>query len=249
MKPFDFLRLPPGLLRRAAPVCDLAALVGEGPLFVLAPHPDDESVGCGGLIAACAEAGLPVFVHVLTDGRHSHPGSRAWPPQRIAERREAEALRASAHLGLAPDSLRFERALDGSLLFDWHGAKRLASQIAAQVADWPAPVLLAPWRCDPHPDHMAAAVIADLVEQECPHARGFRFVVWADSRGGPVADAIDRGHAVRFAISAYRKRKRRAVNAYRSQSGRLIKDSATRRSLPRLSAFLGRYETYLTSSA
>lgn len=247
MRPFDFLRLPPAL--PVAPVHDLQALVGEGPVFVLAPHPDDESIGCGGLIAASAAAGIPVFVHVLTDGRHSHPGSRAWPPERIAERREAEARRAGAHLGLAPEALRFERKLDGSLLFDWANANDVATRIADRASQWRAPVIVAPWRADPHPDHMAASVIADLVEQACNGARGLRYLVWAKNSRAIIAEAAERGVAVRFPIGSYRKHKRRAVRAYRSQSSRLIKDTAKPRSLPRLSAFLGRYETYLLSTA
>lgn len=249
MRPFDFLRLPPALSPEAAPIRDLDTLVGAGPVFVLAPHPDDESIGCGGLIAASAAAGIPVFVHVLTDGRHSHPGSRAWPPQRIAERREAEARRAGAHLGLAPEALHFEREPDGSLLFDWAVANRIAARIAAQASRWPAPVIVAPWRSDPHPDHMAASVIADLVEKACPGAKGLRFLVWAKEVRAVIAEATKRGGAVRFPISSYRKHKRRAVRAYRSQSGQLIKDTARARSLPSLSPFLGRYETYLLSTA
>lgn len=246
MKPFDFLRLPPAL--PVAPIRDLQTLVGEGPVFVLAPHPDDESIGCGGLIAASAAARIPVFVHVLTDGRHSHPGSRVWPPERIAERREAEARRAGAHLGLAPEALRFERELDGSLLFDWSNANNVAARIAEQASRWRTPIIVAPWRADPHPDHMATSVIADLVEQACSGARGLRYLVWAKNSRAIIAEAAERGGAVRFPISPYRKHKRRAVRAYRSQSGRLITDTAKTRSLPRLSDFIGRYETYLLST-
>ena len=51
----------------------LDALLGAAPgggALVLAPHPDDESLGCGGLIAACAAEGRPVRVVVVSDGPH-----------------------------------------------------------------------------------------------------------------------------------------------------------------------------------
>ncbi len=49
---------------------------GAAPIVVLAPHPDDESLGCGALLAA-AFAGKGARVVCLTDGSGSHPGSRA----------------------------------------------------------------------------------------------------------------------------------------------------------------------------
>ncbi len=58
-------------------------LGGERPL-ILAPHADDESLGCGGLIAACCERGQQPVVAILTDGAASHPGSKRYPPERHA---------------------------------------------------------------------------------------------------------------------------------------------------------------------
>ena len=63
----------------------LDRLLGPGGgALVLAPHPDDESLGTGGLIAACVAEGRRVHVAVVSDGAASHPGSRAWPPARLA---------------------------------------------------------------------------------------------------------------------------------------------------------------------
>src|SRR5262245_24685447 len=89
----DMLRIP-GRLRRylfrsvragnllramlTLPVVTLRDLVGHSPVLVLAPHPDDESLGCGGLIAACQAQGHPVHVLVLTDGAGSHRRSRQY---------------------------------------------------------------------------------------------------------------------------------------------------------------------------
>lgn len=224
-----------------APRRRLSTLVGRGPLFVLAPHPDDESIGCGGLIAACAKARVPVFVHILTDGRHSHPGSAQWPPERIAQRREEEARRAGAHLGLSEDALRFERAIDGSLLFDWSGANTIAARVAAAARDWERPVIAAPWRGDPHPDHMAAAVIADLTKALCPNARGLSYFVWSHAMSLPASAELHR-----FPINRHRRQKRRAIYAHQTQRG-LIDDCDARTALPDLTAALGDDEFYLTT--
>ena len=65
------------------PFADVATIAGSGPILVLAPHPDDESLGCGGLIAQACAAGIEVHVAILTDGSMSHPNSAAFPAQRL----------------------------------------------------------------------------------------------------------------------------------------------------------------------
>src|SRR6202044_4049231 len=69
-------------------------------ILVVAPHPDDESLGCGGLISLSAQAGSSVYIGFVTDGAASHRNSTAWSPVRLAAQREQEASRALACLGL-----------------------------------------------------------------------------------------------------------------------------------------------------
>ncbi len=103
--------LPPGAAPRSvgeiltaglkAPATNLRALTHGKPILVIAPHPDDEVLGCGGLLAACAAAGIKAHVAFLTDGSLSHPGSASWSQKRLAERRAVEAKRAARMLGLS----------------------------------------------------------------------------------------------------------------------------------------------------
>ena len=75
--------------------------------MVLSPHPDDETLGAGGLIAeACAE-GQDVDVIVVTDGSGSHPRSKQYPRQKLVDLRYSEVHRAGVALGLQPDRVKF----------------------------------------------------------------------------------------------------------------------------------------------
>jgi LmbE family N-acetylglucosaminyl deacetylase len=226
-------------LAGAAPISALRELVGAGPVLVLAPHPDDESIGCGGLIAACAAAGIPVFVHFLTDGRHSHPGSDAFPPERLAGIRRLEALRALRILGVPPQRARHAGLTDGTVLFDPEGQRRCVERIARELRRWPSPWLLAPGDGDLHPDHLAAALMARAITARVPRARLLRYFIWLDADGlDPAAYAW-----TRLAIAPWRARKARAIAAHRSQTTRLVHDVA-RRTAPDLDGFLDRYETF-----
>jgi hypothetical protein len=54
---------------RVLPIASIDTITNSGSVMVLAPHPDDESLGCGGLIAELAENGRPPVIVVMSDGR------------------------------------------------------------------------------------------------------------------------------------------------------------------------------------
>ncbi len=103
------------------PLTTASALLGGRPLLVLAPHPDDESLGCGGLLAAAFSIRGPrrgAHVVCLTDGAGSHPGSSAVSPADLAVIRRRELVSALIHLGGTEGDLTWvgapDRALDAT---------------------------------------------------------------------------------------------------------------------------------------
>jgi LmbE family N-acetylglucosaminyl deacetylase len=113
-----------------------------GPVTLFAPHPDDEVLAAGGLLAALAGAGVTVVS--VTDGEASNPGGSV-PPAELARRRVAETTAALAVLGV---TTRVRLGLpDG-------GAAGLEAPVAA-VGLPAGGVVLAPWAGDGHPDHEA----------------------------------------------------------------------------------------------
>ncbi|MFD0389233.1 PIG-L deacetylase family protein [Tistrella bauzanensis] len=82
----------------AAPMIHIDRLTDGGPVLVLTPHPDDESLGCGAAIAAASRRGVAVTVAVVTDGRGSHPDAPGFPPERLVALRLRELRKAVATL-------------------------------------------------------------------------------------------------------------------------------------------------------
>ena len=65
------------------PFRSLRESLEDRPFVVMAPHPDDESLACGGLIAEACRQRFQVRIIVVSDGAGSHPNSKAYPPHRL----------------------------------------------------------------------------------------------------------------------------------------------------------------------
>jgi LmbE family N-acetylglucosaminyl deacetylase len=199
------------------------ALQGR-PFVVIAPHPDDESLGCGGLIADACEQGLRAKVVIISDGAGSHPNSRAYPPDRLASRREEEARQAGAELGLKPGEMLFLRLPDRFVPSEGEEAERAVGIIADCVTEIGAGSLFVSWRHDPHCDHEASYAIAREVQRRVGKVRLFEYVVWGHTLPPSTeVDPIRSGFRISTDQAAMEK-KRRAIAAHRSQTTPLIDD-------------------------
>jgi LmbE family N-acetylglucosaminyl deacetylase len=229
-------------------VGQLTDIIGAGPCIVLAPHPDDESLGCGGLIATCAADGRPASVVILTDGAGSHPRSASYPPERLRALRRQEAITAVSELGLTSGHIHFLNQPDTAAPTEGPEFASAVEAVLHIATAGSATAILAPWRHDPHCDHEAAALLAERVAV----LSGIRLVsypVW----GWALSPATDinepPGSGWRLDVSDYLPAKRRAIGAHRSQYGGLITDDPAGFQLsPELLAVFDRpYETYLSS--
>jgi LmbE family N-acetylglucosaminyl deacetylase len=121
--------------------------------WVIAPHPDDEVLGCGGTIARKAGQGAKVRVCFLTDGAASHD-------QRVAKAdlralREAEAVSACAELGVARDDIVFLGFEDGNL-----AKHEGVAELRSCFQQWPVVEVYAPHHREGPEDHRAACRVA-----------------------------------------------------------------------------------------
>ena len=196
------------------------AALDLGRVVVLAPHPDDESLGCGGLLGLLADAGRPAHVVVVTDGTRSHT-SATWPPSRLRALREVEARRAVRHLGHG-SRVEFLRFPDCGLPARGTDAfEAAADRMAALVAELRPDTLLVPWRRDPHCDHVATWELAQA--RRDPDVRWIEYPVWAWANA-EAAPRPDEATAWRLDVTATVDRKTEAVAAHRSQTTPMIDD-------------------------
>ncbi|HEX3003108.1 MAG TPA: PIG-L family deacetylase, partial [Angustibacter sp.] len=157
---------------------DLPRISADTPLVVVAAHPDDESLGAGGLLALTAAAGLEAHVVVATDGEASHPESPTHPAAELARWRAKEVEQAVA--GIAPRAhLHLLHLPDGEL--DRH-EDALAEALEPLVQNGSR--VAAPWRGDAHPDHEAAGRVAARVAAD-RDAELLEYPVWAWHWGRP----------------------------------------------------------------
>lgn len=194
----NFTHVDPGTPEDDWAAADLPATVppllldGLERLVVVAAHPDDETLGAGGLLSRAAQRGLPVTVVVLTSGEASHPDSTTHSPARLAALREAELTTTLAALAPAAD-LRLIRLPDGGV--SDHCGEATTAITEALDGGGPGTWVVAPWRSDGHPDHTAAGDAAAAAAADA-QARLLEYPIWAWHWSSPrsaVWDAVVRG--------------------------------------------------------
>lgn len=122
-----------------------------GRVLVLAPHPDDETLGCGGSIRLLAEKGVPVKVLFLTRGDKALPGGGS----SYSALREKEAKKALSILGIS--DYEFFRYPDRGL---YASLDDMSAAVSASIDDFRPDTVYSPSVVDLNPDHRAAAGMA-----------------------------------------------------------------------------------------
>ena len=84
---------------------------------IIAPHPDDEVIGCAGLIQALVERGTPPHVIILTGGEGSHRGCCNTPQETIIAERHQLTIKAAKTLGLPLPNIHCLEFPDGGIAF------------------------------------------------------------------------------------------------------------------------------------
>jgi LmbE family N-acetylglucosaminyl deacetylase len=207
---------------RGLPRADIDT-IAPGTSLILAPHPDDETLGCGGLIIECCLRGRAPLIVAVTDGAGSHPGSTSYPPVRLKEVRAAELHAAAVILGVPQQHVRFLDLPDTRAPTRGRRFDLAVHTIATLIRDHAVSNLLATWRYDPHSDHQATACIASAVAR-ITRVRLLFYLVWGWLLPAKQLLPVRRVRGTRLHVAAVRKQKRLALAAHASQCSGLISD-------------------------
>jgi LmbE family N-acetylglucosaminyl deacetylase len=144
------------------------------PCIVFSPHPDDETLGCGGTIVQKKKAGAPVTIVFMTDGSASH--QRFIAEQELKTIRHAEAISACEALGVEATNVVFLDFKDGQLGSFLQEAVQKAGAILRQHA---SEQIFMPYSNDTTPDHQATqAIVLAALRESRQHTVVYEYPIW-----------------------------------------------------------------------
>ncbi|MEB0040637.1 MULTISPECIES: PIG-L deacetylase family protein [unclassified Pseudomonas] len=197
------------------PVMSAELLVPVGSRAVIvAPHPDDEVLGFGGLMQQLAQLGRAMQLISVTDGSASHPGSHTWPMERLAVIRPQESAEALRRLDLPLHRLQWIRGgfRDSAIARDEHALSRFIERYLR-----PTDVVFVTWDHDGHSDHDATGR-ATLRAAENVGAPCHQVPIWAWHWAQPEDELIPWPRARKILLDPMTiARKRHAAHAFASQ--------------------------------
>ncbi|WP_245614458.1 bifunctional PIG-L family deacetylase/class I SAM-dependent methyltransferase [Actinokineospora inagensis] len=178
---------------------------------VVAAHPDDETLGAGGLIQTLHERGTEVRLVVATDGEAAFPAMSGTERAELGRTRRRELMAALRAQGLDGVEVQWLGLPDSGLT---RHQDELADALGVALAE--ADLCLVPWPGDPHPDHQCAGAVALRVAPGTAHRWSYPIWMWHWLR--PEDPAVPRSRAFAVPVDPVRReRKAAAIAAFASQ--------------------------------
>ena len=180
-------------------------------ILVISPHPDDESIGCGGTLRKHILEGDTVEVIFITSGEK---GGHGMSEKEMCKIREKESRSATDILQI--QVINFWREPDGA----FRATEKNVNRLIEKIKTFQPEIIYAPHENEEHPDHREAALLVSRAYQLLP-ATVEKPIVWLYEVWTPI-QKMD--HIVD--ISPYVEIKRKAILAYESQCSVLAFDEA-----------------------
>jgi LmbE family N-acetylglucosaminyl deacetylase len=193
----------------------------SGSLLVIAPHMDDEILGCGGLMLLHEDKRRLHCIYA-SDGTKSPAPLLPWqgaPDKDIAQIRERESGEALAEIGVPPENAILLGLPDGGLS---RASGELRSRLEQDINRIRPDFIFVPFRYDLHADHVAVHRAVRALKRD-DRISGtvleyFIYFRWRLVRGGDVRVRIPKARLMKVDITSVSSRKRRALSMYRSQT-------------------------------
>ena len=180
---------------------------------IFAPHPDDEIIGCGGLLQQLTANGNPIVLIHVTNGTQSHPNSTIYTQEKLNTIRPQESMQALEILGVAHQVTTVALNLADGEVFaqqeQFH--QKLSTIIQADN------ILITTFMRDGHPDHEATGqVVASFAKQQ--HLACYQVLIWAWHWAKPADNRIPWHCAMRVDLTPEQlQRKIEAITCFESQ--------------------------------
>ncbi|NMG06428.1 PIG-L deacetylase family protein [Brasilonema sp. UFV-L1] len=212
--------------------------------MVFSPHQDDETFGCGGMIALKREHGIPVTVAFLTDGQGSH-GPDSQIKEKIIQIRKQEAVKALEILGVETSKIHFLEKPDGTLQdLQKEQREQTIQQLAELLILYQPEEVYVPHRKDCHKDHEATyELVKEAIAQVKIKVELLQYPIWLFWRA-PLFIMLkvqDIAAAYRLSIESVQEKKNRAIASYCSQLENLPRSFVKR--------FVGSYEIFFKAES
>lgn len=164
-------------------------------ILVLAPHPDDEALGCAGTIILLNQKGVSSTVVFITNGEKLYER----PSPTIGEKRREEGLKASEKLGCTePIFLNFP---DGEVV---RHIDRVYDNLYALIKEKKPDIIFSPSPIDYHEDHIATSRVVLKLLNTITTFRVFFYEIYSTLRFNYLIDITEVADQKRRIISAYR---------------------------------------------
>lgn len=187
---------------------------------IFAPHPDDEILGCGGLLQALVAQGNQILIVSVTQGEKSHPHSPLYPTKKLAKIRELESQLALKTLDTGLDLPNVATIAlnlpDGEV---YQRQDEFFAKLTAIVQ--PNDILVTTFIHDGHPDHEGSGQVVKRFADEFKAAMNlscYQVLIWAWHWAKPADSRIPWQNALRLDLSELQaQRKRYAMHCFSSQ--------------------------------
>ena len=193
----------------------------DGRIVIVAPHPDDEVLGCGGLVAMRMELGARVDIVFLTAGEGAHRGCCDAPEREVAAARQVLAIKALGVLGLGLENLHWLGMSDGEAPREGQDGFELAADRLASVISEVGPrEVYCPHPKEVWPDHVAACelTLAAVAKAGLPcHIRFYLVWAWLNKGFWGLMRLGWRG-CWRLDVRSVMDKKRRAIRIYTDET-------------------------------
>lgn len=191
-------------------------------IIILSPHPDDEVLGCGGLIAKATSEGNAPYVVIVSNGNGSF--GEDWEDKAlVAKERSALTDKAAGCLGLPLSQIVRLNVTDTQITRMLENPE-MVSQVITDLKKLQPQVIVAPSEMGDFPDHIATHKLGKLLYDSLVHdgkdVELWNYCVWAwFCHPYRLVGKILRGASVLKLNQALLSKKRAAIREYVTPMG------------------------------